>query len=58
MQRWFDLVRTGTLVDRVKKYNPDGAPNIQQHHVLRPIPSDQIDRTEGGVASFPQNPGY
>ena len=58
MQRWFDLIRTGTLVDRVKRYNPDAAPNIQPFHVLRPIPSDQIDRTEGGAASFPQNPGY
>jgi hypothetical protein len=58
MDRWFDLVRTGTLVDRVKKYNPDGAANIQPFHVLRPIPNDQIDRTEGGAASFPQNPGY
>ena len=58
MDRWFDLVRTGTLVDRVKKYNPDAAPNIQPFHILRPIPSDQIDRTEGGVTSFPQNQGY
>ncbi len=58
MDRWFDLVRTGTLVDRVKKYNPDAAPTIQPFHVLRPIPNDQIDRTEGGAASFPQNPGY
>ncbi|HXI01112.1 MAG TPA: RagB/SusD family nutrient uptake outer membrane protein [Sphingobacteriaceae bacterium] len=58
MDRWFDLVRTGTLVDRVKKHNPDAAPNIQPFHVLRPIPSDQIDRTQGGVSSFPQNPGY
>ena len=58
MDRWFDLVRTGTLLDRVRKHNPDAAPNIQAHHILRPIPSDQIDRTEGGKASFPQNPGY
>ena len=58
MDRWFDLVRTGTLVDRVKKYNPDAAANIQPFHILRPIPSDQIDRTEGGVANFPQNQGY
>jgi starch-binding outer membrane protein, SusD/RagB family len=58
MQRWFDLVRTGTLVERVKRYNPDGAPNIQPFHVLRPIPIDQIDRVEGGNAAFPQNPGY
>lgn len=58
MQRWFDLTRTGTLVERVKKYNPDAAPTIQPFHALRPIPNEQIDRTEGGAASFPQNPGY
>jgi hypothetical protein len=58
MDRWFDLVRTGTLVERVKKYNPDGAATIQSYHALRPIPNDQIDRTEGGRTAFPQNQGY
>jgi starch-binding outer membrane protein, SusD/RagB family len=55
MHRWFDLVRTGTLVERVRMYNAEAAPNIQDYHVLRPIPQDQIDRTLGG---YPQNPGY
>ncbi len=55
MTRWFDLVRTGKLVERVKKYNPDAAGNIQPFHVLRPIPQDQIDRTD---TEFPQNEGY
>lgn len=55
MTRWFDLVRTGKLVERVKKYNPDAANNIQPFHVLRPIPQDQIDRTD---TEFPQNEGY
>lgn len=58
MDRWFDLVRTGTLVERVKKYNPDAAATIQPYHMLRPIPNDQIDRTDGGNAAFPQNEGY
>ncbi|RAK03124.1 putative outer membrane starch-binding protein [Larkinella arboricola] len=58
MHRWFDLKRWGKLVERVKLYNPDGGPNIQEHHVLRPIPQDQIDRTTGGLANYPQNPGY
>lgn len=53
--RWFDLVRTGKLIDRVKAHNLDATGNIQAHHVLRPIPLDQIDRTEGG---YPQNSGY
>ena len=56
--RWYDLVRTHTLVERVREHNPDGGGNIQDYHVLRPIPQDQIDRTEGGSSSFPQNPGY
>jgi len=56
--RWLDLKRWGILVERVKKYNPQGGPNIQDFHVLRPIPQNQIDRAEGGAASFPQNAGY
>jgi starch-binding outer membrane protein, SusD/RagB family len=56
--RWYDLVRTHQLVQRVQTYNPDGGKNIKDYHVLRPIPQDQIDRTEGGAGSFPQNPGY
>ena len=59
MFRWFDLKRWGVLIDRVKLYNPDAAPNIRAgKHELRPIPQDQIDRTAGGIAAFPQNPGY
>lgn len=57
-KRWFDLKRWGVLVERVQKYNPQAAANIKPHHVLRPIPQVQIDRTEGGASSFPQNPGY
>ncbi|MFD2069157.1 RagB/SusD family nutrient uptake outer membrane protein [Pontibacter silvestris] len=55
MLRWFDLVRTGKLVERVREHNPYGAPNIQEHHVLRPIPQDQIDRTS---SEFAQNLEY
>ncbi len=36
--RWYDLKRTGKLVERVKLLNPDAAPNIQSFHVFRPIP--------------------
>ncbi len=53
--RWFDLVRTHKLVERVKLYNPDGGANIRPFHALRPIPQTQIDRT---TTPFPQNPGY
>ena len=55
--RWHDLVRTKSLVRRVKLWNPEAAPNIQDFHALRPIPQSQIDRTVEGPA-FPQNPGY
>lgn len=53
--RWFDLVRTHTLLARVKAYNPDAKNNIQPFHVLRPIPQTQIDRI---TCCFAQNPGY
>lgn len=57
--RWFDLVRTNTLISRVKQYNPQAAANIKDHHVLRPLPQDQIDRTQNvSGESFGQNPGY
>lgn len=54
--RWFDLKRTGKLVERVKKYNPwKTGQSISDIHNLRPIPQNEID------LSFPkmsQNPGY
>lgn len=55
--RWFTLKRNGKLVEYVRKFNDpaEAAANIQDFHVLRPIPQDQIDRTDG---EFPQNPGY
>lgn len=53
--RWPDLARTGKLVERTRLYNPEAAPNIQDYHVIRPIPQNQIDRALGG---YPQNPGY
>jgi hypothetical protein len=56
--RWLDLKRWGNLVERVRLYNPQGAPNIQDFHTLRPIPQNQIDRAAGNASGFPQNPGY
>ena len=53
--RWFTLTRTGTLVERVRTHNPEASPNIKDYHVVRPIPQEQIDRTEGG---YEQNRGY
>jgi hypothetical protein len=54
-QQWFDLVRTGKLLERVRLHNPQGGPNIESKHLLRPIPQDQIDRTTN---EFLQNPEY
>lgn len=53
--RWWDLTRTGKLVERVRLHNAQAAGNIQDYHVVRPIGQDQIDRALGG---YPQNPGY
>lgn len=54
--RWYDLKRTGKLVERVKKYNPwVKGQSITDKHNLRPIPQSEID------LSFPkmsQNSGY
>jgi hypothetical protein len=55
--RWYDLKRTGTLLERVKAHNLDAAPNIKEMHLVRPIPQTQIDRVSN-PGEFPQNPGY
>lgn len=57
--RWYDLVRPGAeyFVNRVKRYNPRAAPNVQAKHALRPIPQSQIDGVIEGP-KYPQNPGY
>jgi len=55
--RWNDLKRTGKLIERVMLYNERAAAAnfIGAHHLLRPIPLTQIERTTN---DFPQNPGY
>ena len=55
--RWFDLKRTGKLVDRIKSLNPDAASFVQPFHLMRPIPQSQIDAVSN-KAEFTQNPGY
>ena len=56
-QRWYDLVRTQSLIRRTQQYNAEGGPNIQSFEDLRPIPQTEIDLVTTGPA-FPQNPGY
>ncbi|MFC6858518.1 RagB/SusD family nutrient uptake outer membrane protein [Zunongwangia atlantica] len=55
--RWFDLKRTGQLVERVQQWNPDAASNIQPYHRLRPIPQSQLDAVTN-KDEFTQNEGY
>ena len=51
-QRWFDLVRTGTLETLVPIAKPGVVP--QQKHYLFPIPQRERDLNE----NLTQNPGY
>lgn len=55
--RWFDLKRTGKLLERIKAYAPDNAINLQEHHVARPIPQTQLDAVTNKT-EFAQNKGY
>lgn len=63
--RWEELSRTKTLIQRAKAYNPE-ANNIQDRHMLRPIPQafiDQLQHEDGTNLTAEeknamQNPGY
>jgi hypothetical protein len=54
MHRWFDLIRTGKALEHIRAYSANGQ-GIQEHHLLRPIPQNEIDRLEVPIE---QNPGY
>jgi len=55
--RWFDLKRTGTLLNTVKANNPDAAPNIQSRHLLYPIPAKEFENNPK-LTPKDQNEGY
>lgn len=54
--RWFDLKRTGKLIERVQTYNPD-ITKIQYFNVLRPIPIAEVQSLLN-FDEFGQNEGY
>ena len=55
--RWMDLKRTGKLIERTLLHNPHAALNgaLKTKHLLRPIPQNEIDITNGSIT---QNPEY
>jgi tetratricopeptide (TPR) repeat protein len=54
--RWFDLKRTGKLIERVKSYNIKAvaANNLNEKYLVRPIPQDEINKVKG----LEQNEAY
>ncbi|MBL4561613.1 MAG: RagB/SusD family nutrient uptake outer membrane protein [Labilibaculum sp.] len=68
--RWFDLVRTNTLIPRLKagynkfgtsddtEYADQAASNVTRYHHLRPIPQGQMDAMTGDNRDAYQNFGY
>ena len=63
-QRWFDLKRTGKLIEYVTARNAQASPNIKPFHVYRPIPDAQMNACTnvvpypGSEGNFWQNEGY
>lgn len=54
--RRITLSRTGTLVERVRKYNSLNADDIQDYNNIWPIPFSEIEANKD--AAIKQNPGY
>lgn len=57
--RKFDLLRWGEFIETIKSVEDEHmeipASNIQDHHILMPIPAREVEISEG---SLEQNPGY
>jgi hypothetical protein len=52
MQRWYDLVRTGRMLDELHAH---GKPNAKDYNYLLPVPQREIDVNQN---LKPQNAGY
>lgn len=59
MHRWYDLKRTGKLMERMNDSNMSSstAGKFEEFHILRPIPRDQLTNVSN-PEEFTQNPGY
>lgn len=55
--RWYDLKRTGKLIERTNRMNPwTGAKDkLSDQHYLRPIPLSELDRSSSDIQ---QNDGF
>jgi hypothetical protein len=55
--RFFDLIRSGKLQERIELHNPEAAENFRPYNALRPIPQIQLNAVTNQT-EFYQNPGY
>lgn len=54
--RRYTLLRTGTYLERTRRYNEQSGPHVTDRDTLFPIPQSVIDANLD--KPFPQNPGY
>ncbi|MFW6328182.1 MAG: RagB/SusD family nutrient uptake outer membrane protein [Bacteroidota bacterium] len=52
------LVRTGTYIERMQKYNHQDGPEFQEYNRFWPIPQSAIDQNVDNPDGIPQNEGY
>jgi starch-binding outer membrane protein, SusD/RagB family len=55
--RWFDLKRTGKLINQVKAFNPDATPYMTTKNLLFPISAREFELNRS-LKPSDQNPGF